>query len=251
MMQDIFVCPNGMMLDNWKKAFPNALVTSSLKTTPRNEPVLFWVHADANNKDWLDETMVELAHKFKGFKVVVLANTPNQPDALAVMTRGGVGYCHAYSASSMLKELRTVVMHGGIWLGPELLQTLIGATRKLVHNSSERVTQALSLLTTREKQVALEAAEGSSNKEIARSLDITERTVKAHISAILEKLNIKDRLQLALIMNERTNELQQNISANADNASPNNKVKQFKGRVKETLVLGYLIADDKKLQLLA
>lgn len=208
-MQDVFVCPNGMMLDNWKKAFPKALVTASLRTIPQNEPVLFWVHANANNKDWLDETMAELAQKFKGFKVVVLANTPNQPDALTVMSKGGVGYCHAYSAASMLKELRTVVLHGGIWLGPELLQTLIGATRKLVHNSSERVTHALSLLTTREKQVALEAANGSSNKEIARSLDITERTVKAHISAILEKLKVKDRLQLALVLNERPSESQQ------------------------------------------
>jgi len=250
-MRDIFVCPNGMMLDNWKKAFPKALVTSSLKTIPINESILFWVHANANNKDWLDATMTELAQKFKGFKVVVLANTPNQPDALAVMTRGGVGYCHAYSEASMLKELRTVVIHGGIWLGPELLQTLIGATRKLVHNSSENVAKALSLLTTREKQVALEAAEGSSNKEIARSLDITERTAKAHISAILEKLNIKDRLQLALVMNERTNELQQNVGTNADNTSAYNKVKQFKARVKETPATRTLIENDKKLQLLA
>ncbi len=245
-MRDIFVCPNGMMLDNWKKAFPKALVTASLKTIPVNEPVLFWVHANANNKDWLDETMLELSQKFKGYKVVVLANTPNQPDALAVMTSGCVGYCHAYSEASMLKELRTVVMHGGIWLGPDLLQTLIGATRKLVHNSSENVAKALSLLTTREKQVALEAAEGSSNKEIARSLDITERTVKAHISAILEKLNIKDRLHLALVLNERVGELQQDVSINSDT-----KIKAFKSRQQNDNPMSSLIADDKKLRLLA
>jgi len=245
-MRDIFVCPNGMMLDNWKKAFPKALVTSSLKTIPLDEPVLFWLHANANNKAWLDETMAELAQKFKGFKVVVLANTPNQPDALAVMTRGCVGYCHAYSEASMLKELRTVVMHGGIWLGPDLLQTLIGATRKLVHNSSDNVAKALSLLTTREKQVALEAAEGSSNKEIARSLDITERTVKAHISAILEKLKIKDRLQLALVMNERVGELQQNVTM-----EQHSKVRPFKVRQQQANVMSSLISDDKKLQLLA
>jgi two-component system, NarL family, nitrate/nitrite response regulator NarL len=234
------------MLDNWKKAFPKALVTSSLKTIPLDEPVLFWLHANANNKAWLDETMAELAQKFKGFKVVVLANAPNQPDALAVMTRGCVGYCHAYSEASMLKELRTVVMHGGIWLGPDLLQTLIGATRKLVHNSSDNVAKALSLLTTREKQVALEAAEGSSNKEIARSLDITERTVKAHISAILEKLKIKDRLQLALVMNERVGELQQNVTM-----EQHSKVRPFKVRQQQANVMSSLISDDKKLQLLA
>lgn len=245
-MQDIFVCANGMMLENWKKAFPNALVTTSLETIPLSEPVLFWVHANANDKSWLDRIMVELAQKFKGFKVVVLANTPNQPDALAVMTRGVVGYCHAYSAASMLLELKTVVTHGGIWLGPELLQTLIHATKKLVHNSSERVSHALSLLTTREKQVALEAAEGLSNKEIARRLDITERTVKAHISAILDKLAVKDRLQLALVLNERPSESPQNVLA-----VPDNKIKAFKAKEKHPAVKRILVAEDKELQLLA
>jgi two-component system, NarL family, nitrate/nitrite response regulator NarL len=208
-MQDIFVCPNGMMFDNWKEACPNAMVTSSLASIASHTAIIFWVHANNNHKEWLLGVMAQLRQRFKGCKVVVLANTPNQADALTVLMSGGVGYCHAYSAASMLKELKTVVVHGGIWLGPELLQTLIGATRKLVHNSPERVTQALSLLTTREKQVALEAAEGLSNKEIARLLAITERTVKAHISAILEKLAIKDRLQLALVLNERPSKSQQ------------------------------------------
>ncbi|CAN0295859.1 unnamed protein product, partial [Chrysoparadoxa australica] len=52
-----------------------------------------------------------------------------------------------------------------------------------------------------EKQTALEAAKGFSNKEIARLLNITERTVKAHISKVYEKLGVKDRLQLALMLN--------------------------------------------------
>lgn len=209
MMRDIFVCPNGNMLDNWEKAFPKALATSSLKAVPANEPVLLWIHANANNKAWLEQVLAELALKFKAAKVVILANTPNQADALAVMAKGISGYCHAYSAASMLKELKTVVMHGGIWLGQDLLKTLIGATKKVVHNSSANVAHALNLLTTREKEVALEASEGLSNKEIARVLDITERTVKAHVSAILEKLAVKDRLQLALVLNERSSESRQ------------------------------------------
>ena len=202
-MQDVFICPSGKMLENWKKAFPKALVTSSLKTIPANKLTLIWVHANADNKAWLDEVMVGLVHRVRTTKVVVLANTPNQKDALAVMASGVVGYCHAYSSAKQLKELKTVVEHGGLWLGQDLLKTLIGATKTAVHNSSANVAKALSLLTTREKQAALEAAEGLSNKEIARKLDITERTVKAHISSALEKLDVKDRLQLALVLNEK------------------------------------------------
>ena len=211
-MRDIFICPNGNMLDNWKTAFPKALVTESLVTVPVNEPVIFWVHANANHIAWLEKTMVAIASKFQASKVVVLANTPNQTDALAVMRKGAVGYCHAYSAASMLKELKTVVMHGGVWLGNDLLQTLIGATKELVQNEPSNVEQALAQLTKREKEVALEAAKGLSNKEIARVLSITERTVKAHISATLEKLGVKDRLQLALLLNEKPAESRQGIS---------------------------------------
>ncbi|HSR01855.1 MAG TPA: response regulator transcription factor [Methylophilaceae bacterium] len=205
-MRDIFLCPNGKMLDNWRQAFPKALVSASLVTVPVEEPVVFWVHANTNDLDWLESVMNGIDKKFKASKIVVLANTPNQSDALIVMRRGAVGYCHAYSESSTLKELKTVVMHGGIWLGNDLLQTLICAIKEVVRSSSSNVEKALDLLTGREQEVALEAAKGFSNKEIARLLNITERTVKAHISSSLEKLGVKDRLQLALVLNGK-NEL--------------------------------------------
>ncbi|MFV1921759.1 MAG: response regulator transcription factor [Methylotenera sp.] len=213
-MRDIFLCPNGNMLDNWKQAFPKAMVSASLVTVPVNEPVVFWVHANSNNVSWLENIMTSIDKKFKASKVVVLANTPNEPDALTIMRRGAVGYCHAYSAPSMLKELKTVVMHGGIWLGNDLLKTLIGSTKDVIHTASSNVEKALGLLTNREQQVALEAAKGCSNKEIARLLNITERTVKAHISSSLEKLGVKDRLQLALVLNEKDDNAK--ITINAD-----------------------------------
>jgi DNA-binding NarL/FixJ family response regulator len=200
-MRDIFLCPNGNMLDNWKQAFPKALVSASLVTVPVNEPVVFWVHANASDISWLKNILHSIDKKFKASKVVVLANTPNQSDALTVLRQGVVGYCHAYSAPSMLKELKTVVMHGGVWLGNDLLKSLIGATIEVVQTTSSNVEKALGLLTNREQQVAREAAKGLSNKEIARLLNITERTVKAHVSASLEKLGVKDRLQLALVLN--------------------------------------------------
>jgi hypothetical protein len=52
-------------------------------------------------------------------------------------------------------------------------------------------------------EVARLIAGGASNKEVARALDIAERTVKAHAGAIFEKLGARDRLHLALIMNGR------------------------------------------------
>lgn len=217
MMRDIFVCPNGHMLENWREAFPKALVTVSVKTVPVSEPVVFWVHANANDLAWLKQTIADITNKHQVSKIVVLANTPNQSDALVVMKNGAVGYCHAYSAAPMLKELKTVVIHGGVWLGNDLLQTLINATKPLVHNAPALVADALALLTNREKEIALEAAKGLSNKEIARVCSIAERTVKAHVSSALEKLGVKDRLQLALLLNVKVSETSQWAEQTANN----------------------------------
>jgi DNA-binding NarL/FixJ family response regulator len=52
--------------------------------------------------------------------------------------------------------------------------------------------------------VAQQVSLGLSNKEIAHKLNVTERTVKAHVSASFERLGVKDRLQLALILNKKS-----------------------------------------------
>jgi DNA-binding NarL/FixJ family response regulator len=205
MMHDIFINSHGHLLENWVKACPKASVAISVERLSVREPVIFWLQANANNHAWLEKIMVDIESKFPSARIVVLANTPNQTEALAVISKGAAGYCHAYSPVNVLKELKTVVMHGGVWLGRDLLQTLIGASRELVHNQSSKVDEALALLTTREKEVALLASIGLSNKEIARKLSITERTVKAHMSSSLERLGVKDRLQLALVLNDKSN----------------------------------------------
>jgi DNA-binding NarL/FixJ family response regulator len=87
------------------------------------------------------------------------------------------------------------------------MQRLVNATSRLQAATSAAVLPEGETwskdLTDREKQVASTLAGGASNKEIARALGITERTVKAHVGAILEKLQVRDRLQLSLIVNGR------------------------------------------------
>jgi len=74
---------------------------------------------------------------------------------------------------------------------------------------------ALDKLSQRERQVAEAVARGSTNKEIARVMAITERTVKAHLTASFEKLGVRDRMQLSLLVNgvEDSTHLPQKISA--------------------------------------
>jgi DNA-binding NarL/FixJ family response regulator len=203
-MRHLFISPRNNLLVNWSAAFAAAEVFVSVGEvkTNKNEPCLFWLHVDVNSLEWLRASVAQIQKEFTNAKIVVLANVPEQLEAAFVLSLGAAGYCHAFSAPETLVAVEAVVTHGGIWLGQELLQHLIGAGRQLVKAPSASVESALQLLTPRERDVAQQAAIGLSNKEIARILNITERTVKAHLSASFERLGVKDRLQLALVLNK-------------------------------------------------
>jgi DNA-binding NarL/FixJ family response regulator len=204
MMRDLFISPRNNLLENWNSAFEHAEVYTSVAdvSIENNSPNIFWLHVDTNNRQWLSSNVAQILEKFANSRIVVMANVPEQIEAALAISEGAAGYCHAYSAAEVLSEVKAVVSHGGIWLGQDLLQYLIGTCRQLVRARPEQVSAALKLLTPRERDVAQLVSAGSTNKEIARKLDITERTVKAHLSASFERLGIKDRLQLALILND-------------------------------------------------
>lgn len=203
-MADYFISSRNALLANWKEAFPKAGTESSanFKIGRDKEPV-FWVHSELDHSDWVIATIKKTFELHASPKIIVLANSPQLADALNLFNMGVLGYCHAYTSAAMLAEVKTVVLHGGIWLGREFMQHLIVKTSALVGNQKKEVGKALKLLTKREREVALQTTRGLSNKEIARALKITERTVKAHLSHAFERLGVKDRLQLALVLSER------------------------------------------------
>lgn len=210
-MQDIFVSNLSERISHWVDAFPESKIVTDVskfnhKLNGANDngaSFVFWLHVNEAGPDELGRQVANVLGQFAGTKVVVLANAPNQADCFSALSAGAVGYAHAYSPAAMLCEIKTVIGHGGLWLGHELLQRLIETSTKLVGNQPAYVDGLLVQLTSREKDVALEVAKGLSNKEVARVLNITERTVKAHLAAIFERLGAKDRLQLALMLNKR------------------------------------------------
>ena len=204
-MQDIFISPLSGGLTSWAEAFAKAKIAITVNAIPtkiqKNAPLIFWLHMNEDRQEWLTNTIDLIKEKYSSAKIVVLANAPNQAEAFHAMSLGVVAYAHAYSPAFVLTEMKTVISHGGVWLGPDLLKRIIEVSTSLAGNQLEQVNQHLKLLTKREKEVAIEAAKGLSNKEIARILKITERTVKAHLSSAFERLGAKDRLHLALILN--------------------------------------------------
>ena len=98
-----------------------------------------------------------------------------------------------------LEEALEVVKHGDTWLYPEFIQTMIQTllSQKTSLHVKHNLLEKLSL---KERDVALLIKEGMSNKEIAMRVGTTERTVKAHLSSIYEKIGVKDRLALAILL---------------------------------------------------
>lgn len=141
---------------------------------------------------WQDPSWLAL---LSGLQVVVASPSPNDEQGAQALGAGAQGYCHGYAPTQALAQTLEVVASGGIWMGRSLVTRLL----KLV---TERAQDAAAwdngTLTERETTVARHAASGQSNAQIADALGITERTVKAHLSAVFDKLGVTDRLQLAL-----------------------------------------------------
>ncbi len=203
-MKHIFITTMKQPLQSWLGAFQSVQCFDRVESMPKlsaHEEVMFWVHAQSEqDAQWLVYMQKVLA-LYPQSKVVIVSNYPDKAEGLRAIGAGGVGYLHAYAHSQMLQEVCNVVTHGGLWLGKELLQFLIGSTVQRVQTSEAHLSEVTGALTKREREVAIEASKGLSNKEIARKLDISERTVKAHLTAVFETLNIKDRLHLALVLN--------------------------------------------------
>lgn len=204
-MRDLFITPQPELLSSWLQAFPKAKrITGLNEITSTQQETICWVHIDIAGQKPLADILPAILKHAPSTKIIVLANAPSQSEAFYALGLGAQGYCHAFSPSKVLKEIKTVVTHGGIWVGSDFLKQLIHATTNLAGNKTHQVSILLAKLTKREQQVAIEAAKGLSNKEIARILNITDRTVKAHLSSAFETLGAKDRLHLALMLNDNS-----------------------------------------------
>lgn len=197
----MFISDATTIIPRWRAAFPDAEYHS------HDEPAIVhadivWVHL--RPKVRVAEQLSAVRAKFGNSSVVVLSDEPNDDQAIAAFSAGAKGYANSHASSEILQRIAEVVQQGGLWIGESLMQRLVLAVGKLPSPVEPLANgrRWADKLTERELQVAKSVAAGASNKEVARELDITERTVKAHVSAIFDKLGTRDRLQLSLLVNQ-------------------------------------------------
>lgn len=199
-MKHIFITSLKQPIEAWLKAFPELITSSEVISADLAGAVVVWVHAQIESGNQWRTQAQQVLSLIPSAKVIVLSNNPEQIEAMQALELGVVGYLHAYAHEQVLKEVYSVVSHGGVWLGRDLLKHLITLTARGTRQQADAVEEVLEPLTKREREVALEAAKGNSNKEIARALSISERTVKAHLTSVFDALKVRDRLHLALVL---------------------------------------------------
>lgn len=143
------------------------------------------------------DTAVQLQREAPGCKFFIFADRPNEKDGLVFLKIGAVGYANTYMSPSLLTQAIDVVGAGRVWVGRNLMKSLV---RNMVGKEEQSSVQRPENFSDREWDVAQLVAKGMSNLEIAAKLDIAERTVKAHLSSIFKKTDIESRLQLALAL---------------------------------------------------
>ncbi len=190
MGNNIFVSTSTVHPMRWRIAFPQAKILSAIPESPPADSIL-WLH-----------NMLPDGKRPAGVHFVVMHNEPNDEKGLEALAHGASGYCNTHATPELLQIIESVIRSNGLWVGESLLNRLVGgiALRSLMAGKHE-THPALQTLSERERAVALCVARGESNKEITRDLNIAERTIKAHLTAIFEKLGVRDRLQLAILLN--------------------------------------------------
>lgn len=165
---------------------------------------------------------VKQIHRANRQAKIVLLTEPglqhSDQEILTLLKAGIRGFCTYDTNADIISKVMDALEQGQVWVRSSFIPILIEElSKRTKHNinstqSAPREDAAeivsghhglLSELTPREKEVAILVGQGECNKRIAQCLKISEQTVKAHLTTIFRKLNVTDRVHLALLVTQR------------------------------------------------
>jgi len=146
--------------------------------------------------DGVEATKV-IKEKHPNIKIIILTTFNEDEYIFKGLKNGADSYILKDVSSKELVNIIKSVNSGGIMLHGDVAKTIASA---VVDRKGDRKEDILKRLTPRELEIAKLIGEGKSNREISQMLYITEGTVKNYVTKILDKLEIRDRTQLALMI---------------------------------------------------
>ena len=152
--------------------------------------------------------LTELCHEDPDLPVVVLSGSTDPTHMRKALDLGASGYIPKSSTGEVMLSALRLVLAGGIYVPPDMLRLPAEAPREAAGKARQAMAadgqaEIRLQLTGRQLDVLACLAEGKSNKQIARDLDLSENTVKIHVAAILRALNVNNRTQAAMAAREQ------------------------------------------------
>ena len=154
----------------------------------------------------IDQEAGRIAGMAGAVRVIVMTPVFDEDQELSLLKAGVKGCCRRGIDPESLQQVLSVTNNGGVWVTRSLVPRLVAELRR--YSQTPRAAPAkkpddkLKSLTPREKDIVMLIVGGASNKEIGEALDISERTVKGHLSNVFQKLGVPDRLKLVRYVSE-------------------------------------------------
>lgn len=151
------------------------------------------------------EATEQLIGQFPDAKVIMLSIHDDETYVTHALKSGALGYMLKEMDAGEIVQAIKVVSNGGSYLHPKITHNLVQEFRRLSEREHKgsfqqaEIRRPLHLLTKRECEVLQLLTDGQSNRVIGETLFISEKTVKNHVSSILQKMNVNDRTQ-AVVM---------------------------------------------------
>ncbi|HLG26629.1 response regulator [Paenisporosarcina sp.] len=147
------------------------------------------------------EATGELMAKYPEAKVIMLSIHDDESYVMHALKTGALGYMLKEMDADAIIQAIKVVAAGGSYLHPKVTRNLVSEFRRLSERENKgtfhqsEIRRPFHLLTKRECEVLQLLTDGQSNRMIGETLFISEKTVKNHVSSILQKMNVNDRTQ--------------------------------------------------------
>lgn len=190
--------------ENFEVVAEGADGSEALAIVEQHRPDIVIMDINMPNINGVEATK-QLIETYPDTKVVVLSIHDDENYVMRALQTGATGYLLKEMDADTLIEAVKIVAEGGSYLHPKVTHNLIREYRRLASGKEENkerkqeVRWPLHLLTRRECEVLQLLADGKSNRGIGEALYISEKTVKNHVSNILQKLNVNDRTQAVVV----------------------------------------------------
>jgi DNA-binding NarL/FixJ family response regulator len=144
--------------------------------------------------------LINLRNEAPTTPVVIVSAEQDKQIVLQAITYGAVGFITKSSPRSQMTDAIQQILNGNVYLPPDIIRSQKSGTTGAMNDAPSFPPEMLQALTRKQLLVLERMTKGESNKQIAYTLDIAETTVKAHVSAILRKLNVHNRVQAILVL---------------------------------------------------